>query len=133
LTYVKKLQRTDHQQRKECNQNKILCKTNKPETVPKRNFEYLVDLREKFLQQEYPLAVINSQFKRALEVDRLDLIFGNPALRKNKKKKVVAPLILTYNPSNPPVKTWIKEGMEILHKDPKLKKVSKSRCSFQTE
>ena len=87
------------------------------------NLEYLVDLREKFLQQEYPWAVINSQFKRALEVDRLDLIFGNPALRKNKKKKVVAPLILTYNPSNPPVKTWIKEGMEILHKDPKLKKV----------
>ena len=103
------------------------------------NLEYLVDLREKFLQQEYPLAVINSQFKRALEVDRLDLIFGNPALRKNKKKKVVAPLILTYNPSNPPVKTWIKEGMEILHKPffnfgslgSKVEEsFSESRCSF---
>ena len=51
-------------------------------------------------------------------MDRLDLIFGNPALRKKNKKKVVAPLILTYNPGNPPVKSWIKEGMEILHKDP---------------
>ena len=82
-----------------------------------------MELREKFLQQEYPWTVINSQFKRALEVDRMDLIFGNPALRKKKKKKVVAPLILTYNPSNPPVKIWIKEGIEFLHKDPKLVKV----------
>ena len=87
------------------------------------NLEYLVELREKFLQQEYPLIVINEQYEKALEVDRLDLVFKSPALRKNSKKKVIAPLILTYNPGNPPVRTWINEGLEYLHSDDEVKKI----------
>ena len=58
------------------------------------NLEYLVEL----IKKEYPLSVINEQFEKALEVDRLDLLFKSPALRKNGKKKVIAPLIITYNP-----------------------------------
>ena len=43
------------------------------------NLEYLEGLREKFLQQEYPLDLINKQFAKALTVDRSDLIFSNPS------------------------------------------------------
>ena len=39
------------------------------------NIDYLRELREKFLQQEYPLALINEQFSRVLSVDRMDLLF----------------------------------------------------------
>ena len=84
------------------------------------NFEYLKDLREKFLQQEYPMDLINSQFSKALEVDRLDLLFKSPAQRKKSKKR--APLVLTFNPGNPPVKSWINEELTNLYQDPKMKK-----------
>ena len=87
------------------------------------NLEYLKDLREKFLQQEYPLELINGQFSKALQVDRMDLLFKDPALRKKNKRMVVAPLVLTYNSGNPPVKDWIKEGLEHLHKDPNMKRI----------
>ena len=53
------------------------------------NCEYLSDLREKFRQQEYPLQLINDQFRRALTVNRDDLLLRNPFMRK--KRKVVVP------------------------------------------
>ena len=65
------------------------------------NCEYLSDLREKFRQQEYPLNVINDQFRRALTVNRDDLLLRNPSVRK-KRKMVIAPLVVTFNPGNPP-------------------------------
>ena len=40
------------------------------------NLEYLLGLREKFLQQEYPVDLINQQFTRALAVDRADLLLS---------------------------------------------------------
>ena len=41
------------------------------------NIEYLKDLRQKFLDQEYPIRMINAEFKRALKVERKDLLFNN--------------------------------------------------------
>ena len=35
---------------------------------------------------------------------------------------VVAPLVITFNPGNPPFYKWIQENMSILHEDPKVKK-----------
>ena len=86
------------------------------------NCEYLSDLREKFRQQEYPLKLINDQFKRALTVNRDDLLLRTQTQRK-KRKNVIAPLVVTYNPGNPPFKLWIQESIEILHKDQKLKEL----------
>ena len=85
------------------------------------NICYLRDLREKFLQQEYPLSLINEQFSRALSVDRADLLFRSADQKKT--KKVIAPLVITYNPGNPFFKSWIKEEIKILHEDIKLKKL----------
>ena len=84
------------------------------------NCEYLSDLREKFRQQEYPLKLINDQFRRALTVNRDDLLLRTPSTRK-KRKMVIAPLVVTFNPGNPPFKTWIKENIEYLHIDPEMK------------
>ena len=67
--------------------------------------------------------LINEQFEKALEVDRLDLLFRSPSMRKKSKKQVIAPLIITFNPGNPPVRTWIEEGLEFLHTDPAVKKI----------
>lgn len=57
------------------------------------NLEYLIELREKFLQQEYPVDLINQQFTRALAVDRADLLLSDPSSRK-KKRIIDAPLIV---------------------------------------
>ena len=85
------------------------------------NLEYLEGLREKFLQQEYPLDLINKQFAKALSVDRSDLIFSNPS-KKKQKRIIIAPLIITESPANPPYRKWIQEEIHILHKDPEMKK-----------
>ena len=79
------------------------------------NFSYLRELREKFLQQEYPLSLVNEQFSRALSVNRADLLFRTPDQKKS--KKVIAPLVITFNPGNPRFKSWIREEIEILHED----------------
>ena len=84
------------------------------------NVTYLRDLREKFLEQEYPMQLINEQFSRALAVDRLDLLFTS---KEKKKKKIIAPLIITFNPGNPQFSEWIREDIKILHEDENLKKV----------
>ena len=47
------------------------------------NIEYLRELREKFLIQDYPLSMINEQFKRAMQIDRKDLLL----CQDNKKRK----------------------------------------------
>ena len=86
------------------------------------NISYLQDLREKFLQQEYPLQLINEQFTKALSVDRMDLLLGNTN-NKKKKRKIVAPLVITYNPGNPKFIDWIKSEISILHEDQNLKKL----------
>ena len=84
------------------------------------NIEYLRELREKFLIQDYPLSLINEQFKRAMQMNRNDLLVGQ---NNNKKKKVIiAPLVVTHNPGNPPFHSCIKNNLAILHEDRKVKK-----------
>ena len=76
-------------------------------SIKEWNIDYLHDLKEKFLQQEYPTQLIDEQFKKALAVDRLDLLFRS---RENKKKKtIIAPHVITYNSGNPKFREWIME------------------------
>ena len=83
------------------------------------NIDYLRELREKFLDQDYPLKLVNSEFRRALEVDRTDLLFNK---ERKKKKKIIAPLIVNYNPGNPDFRKWINQEIDILHQSPDTKK-----------
>ena len=83
------------------------------------NIDYLHELREKFLQQEYPMELINEQFARALSIERLDLLKSKP----KSKKKVISPLVITYNPGNPNFRKWIGEEINLLHEDDELKKI----------
>ena len=86
---------------------------------------YLETLKGKFLEQEYPLDMINQQFERALQLNRNDLI--NKKKNKNKndknKRKMKNCLVVTGNPGNPPFYKWIKDLLPILHKDKRLKKL----------
>ena len=83
--------------------------------------EYLNDLREKFLLQEYPEKLIDEQFQKALQINRKDLLFGqNP---NKKKKRVICPLVITFNTSNPPLAGWINEELKVLHQSPKMKQL----------
>jgi hypothetical protein len=84
------------------------------------NLEYLSELRGKFLDQGYPIKLINQEFTRALEVDRMDLLFSN---NNKKKRTVIAPLVITFSPANPNFRKWIAEEILMLHEEPKLKKL----------
>ena len=46
------------------------------------NLWYWRELRQKFLDQEYPIKMINSELKRALEVDRKYLLFNSKKIRR---------------------------------------------------
>ena len=85
------------------------------------NVHYWRELREKFLQQEHPSTLINEQFSRALSVNRADLLFRTPDQKK--RKQIIAPLVITYNPGNPKFKSWIREEIKLLHEDSKLRKL----------
>ena len=50
----------------------------------------------------------------------MDLLFNDS---RKKKRKVISPLIITFNPGNPPIKRWIQEEIKVLHEDPTLKKI----------
>ena len=82
---------------------------------------YLIQLREKFVSQEYAEHLIKEQFMKALEVDRKDLLFRQN--RPKKKKKILCPLIITYNTSNPPFAKWINEELPILHQSSKMEQL----------
>ena len=84
------------------------------------NIDYLQELREKFLEQDYPLNLINEEYAKALQISRKDLLFND---NRKRKRKVIAPLIITFNPGNPPMKKWIGDEIKILHEDPNLKKI----------
>ena len=84
--------------------------------------EYLTHLREKFLAQEYPEYLINEQFLKALEVDRKDLLFRQNS-QKRKKKRILCPLVTTYNTSNPPFALWIREELPVLHQSGKMAEI----------
>ena len=74
------------------------------------------NLRDKFLQQNYPEDMINVQFEKVLKLNRSDLIFKRNKKNKEKKKdRFSSPVILTFHPQNPPVQKWIKEELGILH------------------
>ena len=82
------------------------------------NIEYLRELREKFLDQGYPIKLINGEFRRALQVDRNELLFNTS---RKKKRTVIAPLVVTYSPGNPNFRDWIRQELPTLHEEPKLK------------
>ena len=75
------------------------------------------NLREKFLEQNYPEEMISVQFEKVLKLNRSDLIFKRNKKTKdaNKTSRFSTPLIITYHPQNPPIYKWIKEEMGILH------------------
>ena len=82
------------------------------------NLEYLRELREQFLDQDYPLKIINEEYSKKLQISRKDLLFNQ---NRKKKRTVIAPLVLTFNPGNPQIKKWINQEINIMHEDPKLK------------
>ena len=43
--------------------------------------------------------------------------------KQNKKRTVIAPLVITYNPGNPKFKQWIISEIGVIHEDHTLKKI----------
>ena len=73
---------------------------------------HLAKLREKFIERNYPLDLIQNQFDRAKSKDRRNLIFQKRKEAAHKDQKVR--LIFTHNKGNPPLHKWIKESKKFL-------------------
>ena len=86
---------------------------------------YLENLKAKFLEQEYPLEIIEKQVGRALQLNKNEFINNNKNKNKNEKsrKRMTNCLVITGNPGNPPFYGWTKDLLPTLHRDSALKKL----------
>ena len=81
---------------------------------PKWRDRALANLRQKFLNQDYPTQMIDFQFQRVLLLNRADLIF-RVSNNKKKNKKFKCCMVMTHHNYNPPMAQWIQEELPILH------------------
>ena len=82
---------------------------------------HLSNLKEKLMDRNYPLDLIEKQFSKATDKDRKSLIFKNRK-QKNKNDKKVR-FIFTHNQSNPPFHMWVRDCKRTLAKNEKAKDV----------
>ena len=84
---------------------------------------HLEKLREKLVERNYPVKLIESKIDRAKLKDRKEMIFQK---RKNKNKNYKkVRLIFTHNQGNPPLHAWIRESKNLLS-TPKAKKLGEN-------
>ena len=94
-------------------------------SYPEWRDRYLQNLRTKFIEQEYPEELVDTQFERAKKLNRNELIRKKKVPKKNEKNKFRMKncLCITLNPGNPPFRKWLKDLTPILHRDPSLRKM----------
>ena len=93
---------------------------------PERVEYQLNQLKQKFIQVNYPEDVVREQFLRASQIQRADLLLRVNSSRKKKKSKSHAHLIFTHNSGNPPLRQWFNDLRYILDQDPKTKKIAET-------
>ena len=84
---------------------------------------YMQQLRVKFLQQEYPAALVDEQFEKVRKLDRDTLIYKKKDKTKQKRKarEMRSCLVVTFNPNNPPLHSWMNNLLRILYEEPEIK------------
>jgi hypothetical protein len=90
-------------------------------SYPEWRDRYLQKLRPKFIEQEYPVELIDKEFERAKKLNRKDLIMKKKDPKNKSRMKNC--LCVTLNPGNPPFRKWLKELTPIIHRDPSLRKL----------
>jgi hypothetical protein len=84
---------------------------------------HMENLKEKFVQRNYPTELIEKHFEKAKSRGRKDLIFQSR--KKSTKNYRKCRLIFTYNEANPPLHKWIREGQKLLVRNEKAKNIGK--------
>ena len=77
---------------------------------------HLSNLKTKLLQRNYPIKILNSQFEKALQKDRGQILLQNRGRNWQKNKQVR--LIFTFNERGPPLHKWIRESKKLLVRNP---------------
>ena len=87
------------------------------------------NLRQKFEERGYPLELVEQNLSRGAVLNRADLLTPKPPYPTDvvptiKMKRKFKPIfIITYNPHNPDLRSWVKENYFILQADRKMVKV----------
>lgn len=80
-------------------------------------------LKNKYvLNRGYPLKLVQNAIQKVTEIPRVNALQYKK--RDNKSKRV--PYVITHNPSNPPLASWLKCGLNVLHSSRRMEKVSPS-------
>ena len=95
--------------------------------------EFLVkhfdNLRTKFTERGYPVELVEENLNRGGVLSRVDLLKPKPSYPRDaappiqNKQKFKPIFIITYNPHNPDLKSWLREVYFILQADKKMRNI----------
>ena len=92
--------------------------------------KHIDNLKQKFSERGYPEDLVTSELSRALQMERADLLkpkfyphAGALTPLGAGRQKFKPTFILTYHPSGPNLKRWLRESFPILLSDKKLKEI----------
>ena len=99
--------------------------------IPEDREQKLSDLKEEFIDRNYPSQLVDKQFNRARTKDRKALIGQARKPRDQADSKVR--FVFTHNQSNPPIHMWVREGQKLLARNDNAKDVGRriQICSKQ--
>jgi hypothetical protein len=76
-------------------------------------------LKDKLQKRGYPNKLVQDSINKVAVLPR-----ENTLIYKTKEKTDRVPIIITHNPQNPPLSTWLKDYMPILHSSARMRKAA---------
>ena len=81
---------------------------------------HLTNLKQKFLDRNYPEKLVDEKFEVAKQNNRKSLIHQNRRKRNDENK---VRLIFTHSEANPPIHMWMRQCKQLLTKNEKAKQI----------
>ena len=88
---------------------------------PEDRDDHLANLKNKFLDRNYPTNLIEQQFEKAKSKERKSLIFQNRKDKTKGDKKVR--LMFTHTKTNPPIHSWVRQCKKLLVRNDQAKEI----------
>lgn len=73
------------------------------------------ELAKHFRERGYPESLVERSLEKAANTAREDTLAYRPKLTNSR-----IPMVVTYNPRNPPIRQWMRDKLSIAHNSPRM-------------
>ena len=77
-----------------------------------------LELKQNLMKRGYPQKLVNGAIEKVAKKSREEVL----QYKHNTKENTRVPVIITHNPTHPPLSSWFKEGMNVLHNSRRMQK-----------